>query len=123
MKQKKMKTRPFKNNETGFHKYAVIELANWTNGTMEQPFYIDDQIAFVPDVVTYKDGVIDRIYEVVHSHPIGGKKLGMMQYWSYRNQTELNVFEISSEFILKHTEKPAHIDSIEYYQINTNEPF
>lgn len=108
---------PFKKNETGFHKYAVKTLAEWVNGECEKPFYVEGLIVFVPDVIVINNGIIDRIYEVVYNHPIDGKKLGLMQYWSYRNKTELNVFEVSTDFILKQTSKPDYIEILEYYNI------
>ena len=107
----------FKKNETGYHKFAVKELASWVNGIPEQPFYIDDSILFVPDVTCYKDGVLDSLYEVVYSHPLSGKKLGLIQEWCYRNASELSVFEVSADFILKQTKKPERIGTMEYYNI------
>jgi hypothetical protein len=93
-----------------------MQLAEWVNGKMEVPFEIDGQIAFVPDVVTN-----DRLYEVVHSNPIHGRKLALMQYWSYRNRTDLVVFEVSAEFILRQTEKPEIIEPFNCYIISCYE--
>ena len=108
----------FKKNETGYHKHAVIQLAEWVNGVIEKEFYIDSCIVFVPDVVCYENGVITSIYEVVYSHPIDGKKLGMIQNWCYRNSTELSLFEVSADWILKQTTKPERIETMEYYDID-----
>ena len=107
----------FKKNETGYHKHAVIELASWLNGEIEKPFYVDDKIVFVTDVTCYKNGIIDSIYEVVYSHPLNGKKLGMIQEWCYRNATEISVFEISADYILKQTERPERIETMECYLV------
>jgi len=115
---KEKKNRPFKDNQTGYHRSAVNILAEWVTGVKEQPFCIEGSIAFVPDVTCFKDGILDCIYEVVHSHPLDGKKLGMMQYYCYRNLTELTVHEISTDYILKQTEKPGRIESIESYIID-----
>lgn len=122
MRQTKTKLR-FKKNETGYHKYAVKQLAEWVNGITEKKFYIDSCIAFVADVVCFENGVITNMYEVVYSHPINGKKLGMIQAWSYFNSTEFSLFEVSADWILKQTDKPERIITMEYYNINliTNE--
>ena len=111
----KQKKHPFKKCETGYHKFAVMQLAEWVSGEIEKPFYIDGQIAFVPDVA--KD---DRLYEVVYSHALDGRKLAMMQYWSYRNKTDLTVFEVDAEYILKQTEKPEFIESFNCHIIEIN---
>lgn len=105
-------------NESGFHKYAVRELSSWVNGIRDQHFKIDGITAFVPDVTCYKNGILDSIYEVVHTHPLTGKKLGMIEYWCYRNATELSVFEVSADFILRQTNKPERIETMECYLIN-----
>lgn len=112
----------FKKTETGYHKYAVMELAEWVGGRTEVEFKIDDRIVFVPDVVTYKDGHVDTMYEIVYSHPIDGKKLAWMQYYSYVNSTPLTVHEVSAEFILAQTEKPERIQRMETHIIETNGP-
>jgi hypothetical protein len=109
---RKQKSHHFKKKETGFHKFAVMQLAEWINGEIEKPFYIDGQIAFVLDVV--KD---NRLYEVVHSHPLDGHKLGLMQYWSYRNKTDLTVFEVDADYILSQTQRPEFIESFNCYVI------
>jgi hypothetical protein len=108
----------FKKNETGYHKFAVQELASWINGIIEQPFYIDSSIAFISDISCYKNGVLTDIYEVVYSHPVDGKKLGMIQNWCYRNVTELSLFEVSADWILKQTVKPERIETMEMYEIS-----
>lgn len=117
MNPKIMKHR-FEKKESGYHKFAVKELAAWVNGLIEQPFYIDSEIAFVPDISVYKNGILTSIFEVVCSHPIPGRKIGTIQMWCYFNNTELSVFEVSSDWILKQTEKPDRIINIDYYNIN-----
>ena len=112
------KKSPFKKHETGYHKAAVETLARWVDGVAEQPFMVDGSIVFVPDVTCYKNGVLDCIYEVVYSHPLTGKKIGMIEYWSYLNSTPLTVFEVSHHFILKQTEKPERIETLECYIID-----
>ena len=96
-----------------------MELASWVGGKTEVEFKVDELLVFVPDVVTYKDGVIDSIYEVVYSHPIDGRKLGMMQYYSYVNSTAFVVHEVSADYILKQTEKPEIIRTMETFIIDT----
>jgi len=114
MKQSKKK-HPFEVCETGYHKHAVMELASWVGGKIEQPFYIDGQIVFIPDVVS---GNI--LYEVVYTNSINGHKLGMIQAWSYYNVTNLDVYEISADYILKQKKIPDIIEAIEHYEININ---
>ncbi len=108
----------FKKCETIYHKAAVRELAEWLGGVIEQEFKVGGQIVFVPDVTCYKDGILDCIYEVVHSHPLTAKKYGLIQYYCYMNACELTVFEISADFIMKQTEKPYRIETMECYIIN-----
>jgi len=117
MSQRKKK-HPFEKKETGYHKYAVMELAEWVGGRVEEPMYIDGQIAFVPDVVCYKDGKPECCYEVVKTNPINGYKLGIIQYWCYRNNTELNIYEVSADYILAQTKKPERIRVDELYIVN-----
>jgi len=110
--------RPFKKNESGKHRHAVEDLAEWVNGKIEVPFYIDSEIAFVPDIVCTDNGIITAMYEVVNTHPVSGHKLAMIQMWSYFNHTEFSLFEVSAEWILKQTEKPERIIQIDSYNIN-----
>lgn len=85
---------------------------------MEQPFYVENKIIFVHDVVVYRDGILQCIYEVVHTNFLNGKKYGLIQYWCYRNITPLTVFEVSADFILSQTEKPETIRAIETYIVD-----
>jgi hypothetical protein len=112
------KKHPFKRCESGYHKYAVTELATWVNGVIEKPFEIDGKMIFIPDVTCYKNGILDSIYEIVNRYPITGYKLGMIEYWCYRNSTELTVFEVSADFVLRQTDKPERIETMECYLIN-----
>jgi hypothetical protein len=109
MSQKKQK-HPFKKCETGYHKYAVRQLAEWVGGEIEKPFYIDGAIVFVPDVT--KD---EKLYEVVYSHEMNGRKLNNIMDYCHRNATELTVFEVSANFILEQTEKPENIRIMDCY--------
>lgn len=113
------KKHPFKKCETGYHKHACIELAEWVDGSVnEDPFTVDGVFMFTPDVITTDSGIITGVYEVVKSHPVDGKKLGKIQYWCYRNFTELTVYEIDADYILSQTEKPEVIDFMNVYTIN-----
>jgi len=112
MSQKKQK-HPFKKCETGYHKFAVMQLAEWVGGEIEKPFYIDGQIAFVPDV-THNE----RLYEVVYTHEINGRKLALIMDWCYRNASELTVFEVDADYILRQTDKPEFIRTKECYIID-----
>jgi hypothetical protein len=114
----KMKKSRFEINESGYHKSAVEILASWVNGIIEQPFCVDNKIVFVPDVACYKNGILDCIYEVVHTHPLTGKKYGLIQYWCFKSFKELTVFEISSDFILAQTKRPDRIETMECYTVN-----
>ena len=113
-----MKKNHFKRNETGYHNAAVKILAAWVGGVIEQPFYLDGSISFIPDITVSKDNILTSIYEVVYSHPIDGKKLGYIQEWCFRNQTELSVFEVSADYILSLTEKPDRIVTMDYYSVD-----
>ena len=108
----------FKDNQSGYHSSAVKILATWVGGEIEQPFYIDSEIAFVPDITCKEDGRVKELYEVYHTHPIGGKKLAMMQAWGYFNGTGFSIFEVDANFILRQTEKPEKIIAMEIYEIN-----
>ena len=108
----------FRKQESGYHSSAVRILASWVNGKTEQPFTYGGKILFVPDVTCYKNGILECIYEVVHSHPLSAKKYGLIQEWCYRNYTDLSVFEISADFILRQTEKPEIIETMEYYTVS-----
>lgn len=117
MKQR-TKKRLFRKSETGYHKEAVKVLARWVKGKREVPFCVEDSIVFVPDVTCYKDGVLSCIYEVVYTHPLIGRKLAMIEYWCYRNATDLTVYEISADYILKQLSKPDILQLMEVYIIN-----
>jgi hypothetical protein len=118
MNQEKKKKPRFKKNESGFHESAKKILAEWVNGLTEQEFYLDSEIAFVPDVTCKESGRVNELYEVYHTHPLNGKKLAMMQAWGYFNGTGFTVFEVDADFILKQTEKPGRIRIMEMYEIN-----
>lgn len=118
MNQVKVTKRPrFKKNESGYHESAKEILAAWVNGKVERKFYADGKIAFVADVAVYKNGKLDFLYEVVHTHPMTGYKLGMIQLYCYRNVAQITVFEVSSHFILKQTGPPEEIEAIEKYVV------
>ena len=108
----------FKRNETFKHKCAVQVLASWVDGIIEQPFTYEGQYIFVPDVAVYRNGVLTCIYEIVASHPLSSKKYGMIQYWCYLNRVDLTVYEVSADYILSLTEKPAFIHSMECYTVS-----
>lgn len=108
----------FKKHESGYHKFAVMQLAAWVNGLIEVPFYIDSDIAFVPDVVCYENGQVRTMYEVVYSHPVPGRKIGLIQMWGYFNNIEFSLIEVSADWILKQTEKPDRIIKIDHYDIS-----
>lgn len=118
MNQLLMKRPRFKKNESYKHKCAVEVLASWVNGIVEQPFYVDNEIVFVPDIACYKDGVLVCVYEVVNSHPLTAKKYGLIQYYCYRNVKELTVYEVSADYILSQLDKPEYIHSMECYTVN-----
>ncbi len=105
-------------SETGYHKEAVKILARWVKGKREIPFYVENSIVFIPDVVVYINGIISCIYEVVYSHPLIGRKLAIIEYWCYRNATDLTVYEISADYILKQLKKPDVFQCMETYIIN-----
>ena len=113
---RRIKTKhPFKKVETFLHREAVKVLRRWVKGKREVPFMVDGYPAFVADVVSYDNGIIQAVYEVAYTHPIDGRKLGMIQYWSYWNGTPLTVFEVKAEYIMKQIGKPEFIDYFECY--------
>jgi hypothetical protein len=114
----KVKKKPrFKINESGYHKSAKDILASWVNGKTEQKFCVDGKTVFVADVAVYKDGKLDFVYEVVHTHPMTGKKYGMIQFYCYSTISQITVFEVSSHFILSQTSNPEVIEAIEKYVV------
>jgi len=117
MKKTKQKP-PFEKNETGYHEAAKKILCKWVSGKTEVPFYVESKIAFVCDVVTFDENRVKDVYEVVYSHPITGRKLGLMQAYAYINGTGFSVFEVSADWVLKQTRKPERIETIELYEIN-----
>lgn len=119
MNQEKQKSL-FEKKETGYHKYAVAVLSFWLDGIREQCFKIDGCIVFVPDVTVYRNGIITSIYEVVYSHSFTGRRLGLIEYWCYRNATELTVFEVSADYVLNQLEKPERIETMECYIIDSS---
>jgi hypothetical protein len=114
----KRKKRLFKINESGYHRSAKEILASWVNGIIEEKFYVDGKIVFVPDVTVYENGVVKCIYEVIHKNQFTGHKYGLMQYYCYKNFTTLTVYEISSDYILEQTQKPQRIKAKECYTID-----
>jgi hypothetical protein len=115
--KKIMENRPFKINESGYHRSAKEILASWVNGKVEQKFYVDDRIVFVVDVAVFKDDKLDFVYEVTHLHPMTGHKLGMIQFYCYRTISQITVFEVSSDFILRQTKEPEKIECMECYTV------
>ena len=117
MKLKKQK-HPFEKCETGYHIGAVEILARWTGGIIEPEFRVENSIVFIPDIACYENGILKSIYEVVYTHPLTGRKLGLIEYWCYRNGTELTIFEVSADYILAQTNKPERIQTMECYIIS-----
>lgn len=107
----------FEYKESYRHLMAKIVLAQWTTGTTEEIFYVEDQYLFIPDVVVRENGIITKFYEVINKNQFNGKKLGVMQEWCYRNATDVSVFEISADYILDQIDKPDYIRTKEYYNI------
>ena len=108
----------FEKKETGYHKYAVMELAKWVNGEAEKEFKMNGKTVFIPDVTCTQNGVITCVYEVCHSHPVDGYKLGMIQYWCYMNGTAITVYEVSADYILSQLGRPERIETMECYTVN-----
>lgn len=108
----------FRHKESFKHLMAKLVLSQWVNGIIEEPFYINGEYLFIPDVTVKEDGILTSIYEVVASHAFTGKKLGLIQEWCYRNSTDLTIFEISADYILAQTEKPDPIIPMDCYIID-----
>jgi len=91
------------------HKAAKELLKTWLDPIFEvkpeQEFG-----SFQPDLSIYSGTRLDAFYEVTHTHPLHGKKLGLMQYWSELNNIHIPVFEIEAEWILRQCEKPERFE-------------
>jgi hypothetical protein len=111
-----MKSR-FKATQTYLHKLAVIRLADWLCGSIEDSSWLDSYIIFTPDVTCYQDGVMSCIYEVAYKN-INGRKLGFIDYYCFRTGIELTVYEVPASYILSLTEKPPDIKTDECYILN-----
>ena len=57
------------------------------------------------------------IYEVVHKHGLTGKKLGRIQFWCYCNAIDMNVCEVSANWILSQIKKPREIKTENQFHI------
>ena len=116
-----IKNRAFKVIESYKHYLAKQILSEWLTDEYtirrEEKFFCDDIILFVPDIVAYRNNIIQAFYEIVHKHEIDGRKLAWMQYWCYRNDQELLLHEISAEWIMCQTGKPERIIDINTYQL------
>lgn len=107
----------FKKKESYKHRAAIDILSGWLEEWFkvrhEVEFYIDGSIAFVPDITCYEDKEIVAFYEVHHTHEMDYKKLGRMYEWTYRNQSQAGIYEISAEWILVQTEKPDKLQLVD----------
>lgn len=108
----------FNKPKIDYRKLAVLKLADMLCGLIEFPLWLDGSIIVTPDVTCCRDGILDRIFEVVDDCPINGKKLGLIEYYCFRMGIELTVVEVSALYILSLPEKPLYIKTNEYYNIN-----
>lgn len=103
------------------HYFAKKLLAKWLSYEyktgMEINFYNGDKICFIADIVCYDDNVPFAIYEVIHKHGIDFKKLMKIQQWSYKNNIQLQVYEVQAEWILRQIKQPDKLKYIDYTTI------
>ena len=100
------------------HYLAKKLLAHWLSGEYttktEVIFYCGDRIWFIADVVCYDNCEPFAIYEITHRHGIEFTKLSRIQQWSYRNAIQLQVYEVSAEWILRQVKRPKTLKYIDF---------
>ena len=102
------------------HKAAKSVLADWLRKdnvvSLEETFGSGD-LAFRPDITTYKGKCIQSFCEVVNKCGVNGKTLGKMQYWCYVNKKDLLVHEVSADWILDQRAVPERIIDVNTYNL------
>jgi len=98
-------------------KLLCIWLQKHYETRMEVKFFSHTMLMFVADIVCYDNGIPFAIYEVVHTHGIDFKKLSRIQQWSYRNAIQLQVYEVSAEWILRQVKRPKTLKYIDFTTI------
>jgi hypothetical protein len=95
------------------HRAAKVVLKSWLEaGGFEVRTEVElniDGWKFYPDLVTYIDGHIQAFYEIVHRHPVDGRKLSRMQHYCWDNHLEILCHEVDAEWVLLQVEKPERI--------------
>ncbi len=103
----------FKKIESYKHRAAKLVLRLWLeeNGLdVKSEVELDvEGWKFYPDLVAYKDGHIQAVYEVVHTHPVDWRKLSRMQHYCWHNKLDLLLHEVDAEWILRQIEKPESL--------------
>ena len=101
------------------HKYAKQILRSWLLNDflrieLEHSFCLDGKFYFTPDLVCFSKDGICAIYEVVHRHELDAKKLSRMQFYFFISDTNIKIFEIQAEWIMRQIEKPKELQCIEF---------
>ena len=103
------------------HLFAKKLLAHWLKSEYktktEVKFYAGEYIWFIADIVCYDKDIPFAVYEVTHKHGIDFKKLMRIQLWSYRNNIQLQVYEVQAEWILRQIKQPDKLKYIDYTTI------
>lgn len=108
----------FNSKESYNHLYAKLILKEWLKFDyiiyLEQKFYLNNKILFIPDLTCYKNGEINKIIEIVNKSDLTGEKLNKIQKYQYYTKSRFKVFSITSEYILRQVNKPDDIKMINF---------
>jgi hypothetical protein len=96
------------------HNFAKDLLKVWLDPfylvKLEQKFYFNNRILFIPDLSCYKNNKLISIIEIIHKSDITGKKLGKIQMYQYFNELQFDIFTIYAEWILRQTKRPERLE-------------
>lgn len=87
-------------------KFLAAWLKKYYKTRTEVKFYSNTMIQFVADIVCYDNNEPFAMYEVVHTHGLDYKKLSRIQQWSYKNNIQLQVYEVEAEWIMRQVKRP-----------------
>ena len=94
------------------HRAAINVLKKWLSDEYEvrtEEEFVIDGWTFYPDISVYKEGFLQAMYEVTHTHPVDARKLGRIQHYCYRKGINIMVHEVDAEWILRQIGKPESI--------------
>lgn len=106
------------NVESYIHKCGKMILAKWLEFDykvkVEQEFYDNGYLTFIPDIAVYDNNGLNAIYEVVHKNGLTGKKMNRIQQYKYYNGMDFKVYEIRAYWILSQVKKPKKLKVIQF---------